>query len=352
MPSARSIFTEIVALIRAGGTIAVATIIEKTGSVPRAEGAKMVVRADGTTIGTIGGGRIEAETGERAREALRLHAPVIVPFRLRGEDVADTEMICGGEGRIFIDVIDGASPDERSLFAETAALAERGGRGWLVTELAANGGGLSPRARRCLLLPNGRATGSMQCPAAVAEELLTGPSRRSIRPLLLEDGRYFAEPLSSRGTARIFGAGHVGQRIAPLCAEVGFATIVCDDRPDLLRREVFPEPLALTIRSFDQPPDPPLDEESYVVIVTRGHLHDGEVVEHALRSPACYIGMIGSRRKKAILFDDLRAQGITDAELARIHTPIGIPIGAETPQEIAVSVVAEMIAVRAARERG
>jgi xanthine dehydrogenase accessory factor len=343
----RSIFSDIAGLLRQGESFAVCTIMEKTGSVPRAEGARMIVRADGATIGTIGGGRIEAEMAAIARDAIPRQKPQIRPFHLSGEDAAGSEMICGGSGRVLIDCVSGLSVEDNAVFTEAAAVMELGGRAWLVTDLSAP----ASDRRRCLLHPDGRRFGGLVPPPDAVEELARGPSHRASQAFVMGGDRFLVEPLHRRGTAFIFGAGHVAQKIAPLCADVGFFTIVLDDRSALMDRGRFPDPIELSvIGSFQEPPPISMDDDSYVVIVTRGHLHDREVLGTALRSAAGYIGMMGSHRKRELLFKDLRDHGFTEKDLARVHTPIGLAIGAQTPEEIAVSVVGELIAVRAARE--
>jgi xanthine dehydrogenase accessory factor len=143
----------------------------------------------------------------------------------------------------------------------------------------------------------------------------------------------------------------VSQRIAPLCETVGFRTVVLDDRPEYASCERFPQPTELVVlKVFDPLPELPVDEDSYLVIVTRGHLHDRTVLEQALRTKAGYIGMIGSKRKRDAVYQALLEQGYRREDLARVCSPIGVEILAETPEEIAVSIVGEMIKVRAERE--
>ncbi len=336
-------FRKITKLLLGGESFAVATVMEKTGSAPREGGAKMIIRADGSTFGSVGGGRMEAETTAAAREAIRMKKSAVIPFRLSGEDAAGSDMICGGSGRILIDFVDADREEDRTVFSAAVDALKRGGA-WLVTDLESS--------RRCLLMQDGSRTGGLDCGPDVLRALQAGTSSRPARPLILGEGRLFAEPLRSRGTAYIFGSGHVAQKIAPLCAGTGFDAVVLDDRSGSLGRDTFPEPIrTVEIASFSELPPLELDGDSYVVIATRGHLHDREVLAGLLRGPAGYIGMMGSRRKKEILFADLRGMGFTEAELSRVHTPIGIPIGAETPEEIAVSVAAELISVRAQKER-
>ncbi|MDH7571038.1 MAG: XdhC family protein, partial [Armatimonadota bacterium] len=159
--------------------------------------------------------------------------------------------------------------------------------------------------------------------------------------------RVFLDPVFPPPTLFVFGAGHVGRCTAQAAALAGMRVVVVDDRADFANRERFPWADAVIVAPFEQVFEQlALDESSYVVSVTRGHEYDETVVEHTLRTSARYIGMIGSRRKVRFVFDRLRQKGISDHALARVHAPIGLAIGADTPEEIAISIVAEVIAVR------
>jgi xanthine dehydrogenase accessory factor len=163
--------------------------------------------------------------------------------------------------------------------------------------------------------------------------------------------RYFIQPLEAPDRVYIFGAGHVGEAFAPICAHVGFIPVVIDDRKEFANKDRFPAAeKVLVIDAYENClRDIKVDNSSYIVIVTRGHAHDQTVLSHALKTDAAYIGMIGSKRKKHETYAALRDQGYSDTDLNRVHCPVGLDIGAQTPAEIAVSIVAEMIAVRAGR---
>ena len=149
------------------------------------------------------------------------------------------------------------------------------------------------------------------------------------------------------GPAYVFGAGHCGKSLIPLLSMVGFRTVIVDDRAEFADPERFPEADPRgpgVLRRL--PGEPPIDEQSYLVIMTRGHMFDRSVLAQALATPALYVGMIGSKKKVAETFETLSEQGFTDEDIARVHSPIGMSIGAETPEEIAVSIAAEIIRVR------
>jgi xanthine dehydrogenase accessory factor len=161
----------------------------------------------------------------------------------------------------------------------------------------------------------------------------------------------FVEPLASEPVVYVFGGGHVSLQIVPLAARVGFKVVVVDDRAEFADPHNFPEAWKVHQYPFEDVLDKfPVDESSYFVIVTRGHIHDKTVLTQALRIPAKYIGMIGSRRKRNMIYDALLKEGFTKDDMDRVHAPIGLDIGAETPEEIAVSIVGELIKVRAEHE--
>jgi xanthine dehydrogenase accessory factor len=190
--------------------------------------------------------------------------------------------------------------------------------------------------------------GNVTCNPYLFEKLIAGPAKITLHSEAFDEHRFLVEPLRHGGTVYIFGAGHVSQRIAPLSESVGFETVVLDDRADYANRERFPEPIEIrVIDSFKKLPELVIDEDSYLVIVSRGHLHDKDILEQVLKSDAGYIGMIGSRSKRDLIYEEIIRHGFKKEELERVHAPIGTDIRAETPEELAVSIVGELIKVRA-----
>ena len=199
------------------------------------------------------------------------------------------------------------------------------------------------------MLPDRTIVGDIVCDPYLLEKLIAGPAKITLHSEAFDEHRFLVEPLRHGGTVYLFGAGHVSQKIAPLSESVGFKTVVLDDRADYANRERFPEPVEIrVIDSFKTLPELDIDEDSYLVIVSRGHLYDKDILEQVVRSDAAYIGMIGSRSKRDLLYAELVRHGVEREELERVHAPIGVNIGAETPEELAVSIVGELIEVRAA----
>jgi len=165
-------------------------------------------------------------------------------------------------------------------------------------------------------------------------------------------GSYALEPWAAASPLYIFGAGHVSRPTAQVAALAGFRVTVLDDRPEFANAERFPQAETRVLDGYDDCfAKLSAGPGAFVVIVTRWHVHDAEVLGQALSTGAGYIGMIGSRRKRDAVYQRLRGQGFTDADLARVHCPIGLDIGAETPEEIAVSIVAELVQARAGKAR-
>ncbi len=333
-----------------------ATLIKRTGSTPRDAGTRFVVLEDGTFHGTIGGGLFEAMVIEEALRVVQSGVPVRFDFRLNGTDVADTDMLCGGEGEVFLEPIYPHNPYHILIFEKAVRVLQRGGAGLMVTSVDPGRwtGDLTPKA---FLGTDGEVIGSVlgaeAMPPEMVRVLLSLQDRKEAGTLVLqEEGvgpmEVLIEPVVANPVLYVFGGGHVSREIVPLASHVGFEVVVIDDRPEFADPERFPEARQVRLSPFENVLEQlPVNSASYLVIVTRGHIHDKTVLEQALRTDACYIGMIGSSRKIRIIYDRLLEEGFDQAKLDRVHAPIGLDIGADTPEEIAVSIVAELILVRA-----
>jgi xanthine dehydrogenase accessory factor len=255
------IYEEITRLRQQGRRGALATIINVRGSIPSFETAKMLVRDDGSIVGTIGGGCVEAEVWQAARDVMQAEKPKTLKFDLNHDPKYDTGLVCGGTLEIFV------------------------------------------------------------------------------------------EPVLPVSTLYIFGAGHVAWSLYKVARIAGFDVVVTDDRETYANRERFPEARDIYADEYEQVMAQLAPSESaYIVIVTRGHRDDMRVLRWAAETPARYIGMIGSQRKTIAIYKELEKEGIAAEKLARVYAPVGIDIGAITPEEIAVAIVAEMIAVRRSSE--
>ena len=336
-----TILAEITALQQAGRRGVLATPLWSLGSAPVGRTAKLLVRGDGTTVGTVGGGALEAEVLRVAAEVGETSLPRLLEFDLNPSAAAALGMICGGRCAIFVEAV---RPDANAEAFAAAEIAESMGESVaLITVIAGDA------ARKMAVSADGRvvgSTGNAETDRALVREALDA----------LADGRsrYLEQPIKAhieailpRPSVFIFGAGHIAVPLAHIAEMVGFAVTVVDDRADFANRERFPTADAVMVAGA---PDAfsalPIGEDDYVVAVTRGHVMDEEVVAGALRARARYVGMIGSRRKVAQVRERLRARGFSDDDLDRVHAPIGLDIGADTVEEIAVSIVAELIRER------
>jgi xanthine dehydrogenase accessory factor len=322
----------------AGQAVVRAAIVTQEGSAPRTAGALMLVFTDGSIAGTVGGGLVEARVMEAAAGVLADGRRRIMRFDLTGEIAAGADMICGGRLDIFLERI---SPDRSGFFADLGGRLEAGERCLLATPLDAELPAALLSETGDALDPGGLSPGDIAVLHAAGADIRA--------PIVAEAGgrRYFLEPCQGRPRVFLVGAGHVSVATAQVAALAGFSAIVLDDRPDFANRQRFPTAAGVAVTDLDDCfRGQNLTGRDLVVIVTRGHVHDASVLAQTLATPAGYVGMIGSRRKRDAIYDRLRAEGFSDAALARVHCPIGLPIGAETPEEIAVSIVAELIAAR------
>ena len=328
-------------LLERGEEFCSVTMLGTSGSSPRHSGASMLVKPDGSIVGTIGGGPLEAAAIRDAVEIVRTRETRVYEF-----ESAQLGMMCGGSGVALLEYV-GPSLGEFPAFLESLQRALKSGRkGWLVTTLS--GGSEGVVVQRSVIHADGTMVGAGEF------------SDDAIQPLVKRGGTYdrimaeaqgsvYVQPIGEQGTVYVFGAGHCGQKLVAVLGTLGFVTVVVDDRADFANVERFPSVDHIVVpESFTGVVETlPIDEQSYIVIVTRGHAHDRSVLAQALKTPARYIGMIGSRNKVVQTFEILRGQGFTDADIARVHAPIGLSIGAETPEEIAISIAAQLIQVRA-----
>jgi xanthine dehydrogenase accessory factor len=341
----RELYEAIMEILDRGDHGVLATVIRQEGSAPRTRGAQMLVRQDGSSVGSIGGGTLEAEVLERAAHLVVDVVPEILHFDLTGTEIAQTEMLCGGEVDVFLEPISPRDPSLRPLYHALLELKNTAGKAVVVTRIGVPDS--EPWGSKALVHPDGATQGSLTLPDEVrtaAMEVLEHGAHG-----LVSRGReqFYLEPVVSEPTLYIFGAGHISRHLASLATMLEFTVVVIDDRAEFANREDFPDVDRLLVRPFEGLVDTlTITEDSYVVIVTRGHVHDYTVLRDILRKGACYVGMIGSTRKRDVIYEQLLEEGFTRRELDAVYAPIGEPINAETPEEIAVSIAAQLIKVR------
>lgn len=335
-------------LIEAKQPFVMATIITREGSAPRTAGTKMIISAV-ERIGTIGGGTLEARVENKAAAILAgRSAPVLMPFDLTPADTAAMDMICGGKGSVLLDLVT-ARDDNLTLFRKWAHILETRTSGWFVTVISAKEEEIEA-VSHCVVDPEAEICGGPSLDDEAWKVIAAVARRASAMKVLQLDGTLAViEPAQPPTTVYFFGAGHVAQPSLHLAAMTGFRTVIIDDREDFANQERFPEANEIVVvADFDTAFEKlTVDDTSFIVIFTRGHHHDRNVLAQALKTEAAYIGMIGSKRKRDAIYASLLKDGFGRADIERVHSPIGLAINAETPEEIGVSIVAEMIQERA-----
>lgn len=333
----KKLLDSVISVLENGQPVVMTGVIASSGSTPRGAGAMMAVFNDGSSVGTIGGGAVEFEAQQQARKLFDSKDPHVSPYILTKYDIADLGMICGGDVTIYYDYIDPSDSRSIELFKHIRAALSKNENAWMIRRF--ENGDLSETA---VYDESG-----LQYASLIRED--------DIKPLLgsapaLTSGTvgYYVEPLKHAGLVYVFGGGHVAQELVPLLARVGFTVVVYEDREQFARAELFPDASGTILNDFSGVSDRlTLHESDYAVIMTRGHQYDYEILEQLLKTPASYIGCIGSARKMATIKQKLLASGIPEESFDRLYSPIGLKIKADTPAEIAVSIVAEMILFRA-----
>jgi len=322
-------------------SFALATVISRNGSAPRSAGAKMLVTRDERTTGTVGGGILEAQVQQLAAQMIAERRATIQTFNFSGSDAANMDAICGGQVDVLVEWVDPHTPQSTAIIQALQIAVAQNRKAWLVTTLC----GETSSTTHTLIQPDRTVIGSLPGGLSLEAVLETRLPER----MILDQNQVIVEPVNIAGTAYIFGAGHVSRSLAEFVKAVGFWTVVIDDRMEYANRERFPG--ADEVIVFDSFSDIAkkisVGSDSFIVIVTRGHMNDLAVLAQVLKLDAGYIGMIGSRRKCALIFEELRRMGYTDEDIQRVHAPVGLPICAETPEEIGISITAEMIQARA-----
>jgi xanthine dehydrogenase accessory factor len=321
-------------------------VVETRGSTPQKAGACMLVFADGSQRGTLGGGCIEAEVKQRALGVLAgegLAAAQVLTFCLDDNYGWDDGLICGGRMTILADPL--GAREAVDYFAVYRGLVETGAGCVEAVALGEQAG--VPAGSRYLFDAVGQLVGQrgQALPDAVRRHLPDLARRPG--PSVVHGVSYL--PILPRITLFIVGGGHVGQAVGRLAAEADFDVEVLDDRESYVSAARFPQARRRLVGDVGQTlaeMAPGLGPAHYCLIVTRGHHHDEEALYHLATTRAGYVGMIGSKRKIRLIFEDLRARGIPAEVLARVHAPLGLDIGSQTVPEIAISIVAELIACR------
>lgn len=338
------ILADLVETASRGQAVAYTALVETRGSTPQKAGAVMLVFEDGSQAGTLGGGCVEAEVKRRALQLLDQGQAELLTLKLDSDYGWDDGLICGGRMTMLVDPIRG--DEDLDYYRRYAELVGEGAgctEAVLVDPDRAGGGRATDRY---LFDANG------QLVATRADDAPPETVSSSLKPLASRPRSYVADGTSfltqlERCRLVIVGAGHIGQRVADLANQVDFDVWVVDDRAEYCNVDRFPDARRLVVSAIDTALSGlEVDESTFCIIVTRGHNHDEEALYHLAETRARYVGMIGSRRKIKMIFEDLLGEGISREALTRVHAPLGFDVGSQTVPEIAVSIVAELVAVR------
>lgn len=312
------------------------SVVASSGSTPRGAGARMLLGGQGRVYGTIGGGAVEYRSQQAGLDVLREGRSGTMHFALNASDVSELGMVCGGDVTAHFQYMPAKDAGLLAFVRQTLALFSDPQPCWLVTDITEG------RQWEMHTLHQGEQPGWINAEEAAAL-MQSKPVRKAV------DGReYYAEPLVRAGIVYVFGGGHVAQELVPVLSHVGFRCIVLEDRPEFARESLFPGVIGTIVADFDRLGDyVQVTGHDYIVVMTRGHENDYVVEKFALGTPACYIGVIGSKAKTKHINGKLLEEGFTMQQIKRVYTPIGLDIKGDTPAEIAISIAGEMIRVRA-----
>jgi xanthine dehydrogenase accessory factor len=362
----KEIFQSMARALESEPAVALVTVIRSTGSTPRHAAAKMMVRADGSFIGTIGGGTMEKKAIQEAQAALATGQSLLSQYHLSGKS-AQSMGLCGGTQEVFIDVMTSppknGEPQISGLCQNIVTACEAGEPTALITVIHSEQNSVWPAGAKVLLHYDKSLSGqlghtALETKLAAAAEVALQQNRSIRLGYCAEADRFselndtareavevFVDVIQPRAELLVIGAGHIGLALTELARVLGWRVLVVDDRPEWSQRvpaadEIFIVPYEAETETL-APLPVTITPSTYILVATWGW--DEPALAQVASSVAPYIGLVASRRKAKIIFDNLLARGVPEADLARIRVPAGLHLGAETPPEIALSIMAEIL---------
>jgi xanthine dehydrogenase accessory factor len=328
----------------------VASVVRTSGSTPQKPGSKLLVKKDGTTIGTLGGGCVEGDIWFASKEILSNGGRAKYQDYILNEDLAANDgLVCGGTMYFLIDPY---RSEKSKLNTEILNEMSKAYQGELSLVLATivNSNNTESIGQKLILKDNGDLLGDISDEGLIkkiskeAPELMNFGTCKIIEE---DEVQIFVEGITTDPAILIAGGGHVGKAIAPLAKASGFKVWIVDDRKDFANKDRFPEAEKIVNGNFEKAfKELPIRKNTFIIIATRGHNFDDLVLENAAKTDAKYVALLGSKRKAILIYESLLKKGISEERLKEIRSPAGLDIGARTPNEIAVSIVAEMISFR------
>jgi xanthine dehydrogenase accessory factor len=347
------VFREALNLLNKGEPFVIATVVGTKGSTPQKPGAKLLVRQDGSGVGTLGGGCVEGDIWFAAKMLLKEGGgPKVTDYLLNEEIAAREGLVCGGTMYFLIDPV--TNPATVLPPVSKIVDAYDGSPSVGLATLLKPSHNKGKVGDKLFIGEDGAAKGSLGDPLRdqeVATALRGLVDYGRIKMLVTQDGaQVFMEGYTTPAAVIIAGGGHIGKALAPLVKMLGLRLHVVDDRPEFANKERFPEADSVVVADYAEGVKRlDIRPNSSVVVATRGHREDDRALEAAVRSPAGYVGLVGSRRKTILIYEELLQHGIPLERLKAVHAPVGLDIGAKTPAEIAVSIVSDIVAFREGR---
>jgi len=343
--------------ITSGNDMVIATVVKTSGSTPQKPGAKLLVRADGSGVGTLGGGCVEGDIWFASSQLLQSGGSAEMrDYELNEDLAAEDGLVCGGTMYFLLDPL--RKPEAAQEFNDEVVAAYEGGAPVAVASLMkiSSDSGLVVGSK-LLIRENGSTSGSL------GDEKLDSNAMNQARRLMAmgkndyvtdESGaEYFIEAYTTPPTLVLAGGGHVSKAISNIASSLGFKIFIIDDREDFSNPDRFPEAEQTVVSDYGSAFEKlPIGTNSFIVIATRGHRYDASATASAMRTPASYVGLLGSKRKTILIFEELFREGFTMEEVQSVRSPIGLNISARTPEEIALSIMAEIVGFRLGGDGG
>ena len=346
----KEVFNKALEELNDGNEFVVASVVKTSGSTPQKPGSKLLVKKDGKTIGTLGGGCVEGDIWFASKEILEKGGKSKYQDYVLNEELASNDgLVCGGTMYFLIDPYRKSNLEiNEKILSEI----EKGYQGEfsLIVATIIDSSEKNEIGNKLVIKDDGEIFGNINQKEFIQEisksanELMTFGNNKVIE---INESKIFVEGITTDPAILIAGGGHVGKAIAPLAKASGFNVWVVDDRKDFANKDRFPEAEKVVNSSFDKAfEELPIRKNTFIIIATRGHNYDDIVLEQAVKTDAKYVALLGSKRKAILIYESLLKKGISEERLKEVRSPAGLDIGARTPNEIAVSIVAEMISFR------
>ena len=347
----QEVFHEAVNRLEKGESVVVATVIRTKGSTPQKPGAKLLVRQDGTGAGTLGGGCVEGDIWFAAKQLMQQGGQAEYrEYELNEELAAEDGLVCGGTMYFLIDPV--YTPEDYLPYAREIDFAYKGeGAVALATVIKSGNDGKSRIGDKLFIRENGKTEGTLgnleTDKGAIEKAKILMIHGRNEYVMTASGAEYFIEAYTTPPQLVICGGGHVSRALASLAKPLEFRLFITDDREEFANEDRFPEAdIIVSEKPEDALPNLPINPNTFVVVATRGHRYDNSALLAAAKTPARYVGLMGSKRKTILIYEDLMRSDLSLDRIREIRSPIGLDIKARTPEEIAISIMSEMLMFR------